>query len=89
MRFIVVGLIIAAGALGSSAQPASAQFNDRYCTQGGLGGFGGMDCAYHTWEQCLASASGTGRHCTENPSFDPRTSGDAKVQTHHRHRTHH
>jgi Protein of unknown function (DUF3551) len=88
MRFVVLGLVIAAGALGLSAPSASAQFNNRFCTQGGLGGFGSMDCAYSTWEQCLASASGTGRHCTENPNYNPRAHGDVVGQSHRKHRTH-
>ena len=86
MRFVVLGLVLAAGALGLSAHSASAQFNNRFCTQGGR--FGATDCAYATWEQCLASASATGRTCTANPNYDPRAHGDVVGQSHRRHKTH-
>jgi hypothetical protein len=68
------------GLLAVNVPTSSAQesfFNDRYCAIGGGGrGSGISDCAYSTWEQCLASASGLGKYCSENPFWQPRTTGE-------------
>jgi hypothetical protein len=34
---------------------------------GGRGGMGGYDCSYHNLQQCLATRSGYGGTCTDNP----------------------
>jgi uncharacterized protein DUF3551 len=90
MRLALMGLVIAAAAMAANVQAASAQesfFNKRFCTQGGgdRGGSGQPDCGYNTWEQCIASARGLGRYCTENPFWrgsrdDPSTQGRGKRQ---------
>ena len=64
MRPILIALIAATGALAVSSDPVEAQ-NRRWCTQGRSGGF--PICAYDTFEQCRAAASGTGAYCVENP----------------------
>jgi hypothetical protein len=72
VRLALILFIAAAAVLAADSQPVSAQmesfFQKRFCTIGGSRGSSGMaDCAYNTWEQCMASASGLGRYCTENP----------------------
>ncbi len=73
MRLIVIGLLTFAAVLAAAIEPSSAQFNNRFCAQGGRGGSGEPDCSYNTWEQCRAAASGTGRYCTENPNWRPQS----------------
>jgi hypothetical protein len=64
-RAIAIGALIAASWV-VSANPAAAQFNERWCTQGWM-----TDCAYQTLDQCRAAASGNGWTCVQNPSYPP------------------
>jgi hypothetical protein len=72
MRFMAIGLVTVVAALSVSVEPSSAQ-NRRWCTERGIGSFGFPNCAYDTFQQCLATASGLGLHCTENPYYTPET----------------
>ncbi|HEY7298165.1 MAG TPA: DUF3551 domain-containing protein [Xanthobacteraceae bacterium] len=71
MRLAVVAVAVIIAALTEDMNSAAAQesfFNERFCTRGGgARGGGDLDCAYHTWAQCIATARGLGRYCTENP----------------------
>jgi hypothetical protein len=71
MRPTFMVLAIIAVTLPAYVKSAGAQesfFNERFCTRGGgARGGGDLDCAYHTWAQCIATARGLGRYCTENP----------------------
>jgi uncharacterized protein DUF3551 len=49
-----------------SAIPASAQ--DRFCLQGRQWGYPG-NCAFATYAQCMATASGTESGCGINPRY--------------------
>jgi hypothetical protein len=42
--------------------PWCANYNDKY---------GARNCGFDTWEQCLATVSGIGGFCNQNPSFQP------------------
>src|SRR3954453_14233648 len=79
MRPALIGLAVMVATLGFDVPSSSAQesfFNKQYCAIGGGGrGSGISDCAYRTWEQCRASASGLGKYCSENPFWQPRTTG--------------
>ena len=74
----VLALVLLAGAT-MAADVASAQpVNGRapWCVNVGLHG-GTLDCAYHSLEQCMASASGVSNQCSLNPWYagparDPR-----------------
>jgi hypothetical protein len=68
MRPILLALIAVSAATLAGTEPSSAQ-NRRWCTQS-RSGF--PICAYDTFEQCRAAASGTGAYCTENPSWTRR-----------------
>ena len=65
MRVIVFALVGVAAALATSVEPSYAQ-NRRFCTQRPVGSWGFPNCAYDTFEQCRATASGTGAYCTSN-----------------------
>jgi len=48
-----------------SISPASA---GRYCLQGRDWGYPG-NCQFSSYEQCMATASGTGAYCGVNPRY--------------------
>jgi hypothetical protein len=76
MRKTLIGIATALTAcvIAQSGNAQESFFNSRYCTQGGRGGSGVMDCSYSTWAQCQASARGLGRYCTQNPNWRARGS---------------
>jgi hypothetical protein len=85
----VVGLVAITAALAADVSSPQAQesfFNKRFCTQGGGNrSSGAMDCGYNTWAQCIESARGLGRYCTENPFWqgdrrEPTTQGRGRRQ---------
>ena len=70
MRHIIAGLAVAIALSAAFALSASAQNTTRpYCIRDGAGGSGMWDCSYYSMQQCLASASGTGGSCWENPNY--------------------
>ena len=52
----------------AAASTAPAAIQDRYCLQGYHWGYPG-DCEFSTYDQCMATASGTGAGCGENPQY--------------------
>jgi Protein of unknown function (DUF3551) len=68
MRFAITSLMLAISVAGfaASVTPASAQ--DRYCLQGRQWGYPG-NCAFATYGQCMATASGTNAGCGINPRY--------------------
>jgi len=64
--FTVLSLVVLSSAPGMIS-PAAAVVQDRYCLQGRQHGYPGT-CHFSTYEQCMATASGTGAHCGINPS---------------------
>jgi hypothetical protein len=69
MRFVAPSLALAVSiaALAMSNGPASAQ-DYQYCVQGPNAGYPG-NCAFSTYAQCEATASGTNDGCGINPRF--------------------
>ena len=66
----------------ASISPAPAEaIQDRYCLQGRIWGYPG-NCQFSSYDQCMASASGTDAYCGINPlnAFARQRSGA------HRHR---
>ena len=51
---------------GVQTATAREQLQDTYCLQGRKSGYPG-NCQFSTYEQCLATASGTGEGCGINP----------------------
>ncbi len=50
----------------ASAQPINGR--GRWCMNFSMYG-GTLDCAYHSLEQCMASAAGVSNQCTVNPWY--------------------
>ena len=67
MRSILMAFM-AFAALAASIESGHAQ-NRPFCTTRPIGAWGFPDCAYDTFEQCRATASGTGRYCMNNPWY--------------------
>ena len=68
-RKLSLALLAAVSALtvAGSLSPAAAEpIQDAYCLQGRSHGYPG-DCAYSSYQQCAATASGTGETCGINP----------------------
>jgi hypothetical protein len=70
MRKIVIALLGLVAAFVTTIEPSHAQ-NRAWCTQGRVGSWGFPYCAYDTFAQCQAAASGLGRSCTQNYSYEP------------------
>ena len=93
MRLATIGIVTLAAGLAANVQTASAQiesfYQERYCSQG-MGNFrfgGELDCSYRTWQQCIESARGLGRYCTENPWWHgPRQQSKAQGKSRQRNR---
>jgi hypothetical protein len=73
----VVGLVAIATSNSSSlARPharapavaTTSGIQDRYCLQSSEVGYPG-NCEFSTYQQCMATASGTGAGCGENPQY--------------------
>jgi hypothetical protein len=70
MRLALIGLAVVAAALAANVRPSSAQFNNRYCSEGGAqGSSGDRDCSFYTMAQCREAARGLNKSCIENPSL--------------------
>jgi hypothetical protein len=69
MRRIILALASFA-ALMAVASPAARAHPpiDRYCLQGRSWGYPG-NCQFATYQQCLATASGTSAYCGVNPRY--------------------
>jgi hypothetical protein len=59
-----VSALMAAGAMSPAAAVEAIQ--DSYCLQGRQHGYPG-DCQFSSYQQCMATASGTGEGCGINP----------------------
>jgi Protein of unknown function (DUF3551) len=77
--FFVVGLVAVATSSSSGhvrhhhvaraqAVVAPSGIQDRFCLQGRRWGYPG-NCEFSTYEQCMATASGTPDYCGENPQY--------------------
>ena len=54
--------------MGVPTEAAPATIQDRYCLQGPEWGYPG-NCQFSTYDQCMATASGTTAYCGENPQY--------------------
>jgi hypothetical protein len=64
--------------------PARAEIQYPWCVQygGGRNGIGATSCAFVSFAQCMATASGLGNMCVENPAYPGAPSRPAR---HHKH----
>jgi hypothetical protein len=90
MRSALIGVATIAAALVAGVQSGSAQesfFSERFCTWSTGDDERGANCAFHTWQQCIESARGSGRYCTENPFWrGPRGQPTAQAKSRRRNR---
>jgi Protein of unknown function (DUF3551) len=72
MRFTMLAIVTLSAATVAGSSPAAA-YDYPYCIQGRGVGIAG-DCAYTTYAQCMATASGRGVYCNINPrvAFGPQ-----------------
>jgi hypothetical protein len=67
MNRFMLAATCAVAALAASGSTASAQ-DYPFCLQGREWGYPGL-CYFSTYQQCMASASGTNAYCGVNPRF--------------------
>jgi hypothetical protein len=71
MRYLlaILGILVAAACMDTRAQ---AQ-NYPWCEYlgGGMGGGGGRNCGFISFEQCMESARGNGGDCRLNTQYEP------------------
>ncbi|WP_338026564.1 DUF3551 domain-containing protein [Bradyrhizobium acaciae] len=87
LALLALGTMALAGA--ASIEPASADpYDYPWCAQGPSLGYPG-ECAYQTYDQCLASVSGRYLACGENPRFLFRAQLQPEPRRYrHKHRHH-
>jgi hypothetical protein len=71
MRTALAATVFAAILNVMSGGPVPAQTATIYpwCTSGASAEFGGRNCGFVTFEQCLVSARGNGQFCDQNPFY--------------------
>jgi hypothetical protein len=66
MRHVLIGVfILMLGGMALAQDRTTSEYCDPWCERDTEDG-NGLDCSYHTFQQCLAAASGTG-YCYDNP----------------------
>jgi hypothetical protein len=68
IMLVVFGALVAATVGG----PPAAAVEYPWCAYYGFGS-GGTNCGFVTMAQCMASVSGTGGTCSQNPRYEPST----------------
>ena len=69
MRRTILTLASLAALIAATFPAADAHAgNDRYCLQGRIWGYPG-NCQFTSYQQCLATASGTSAYCGVNPRY--------------------
>ncbi len=73
LKITLFAAAVATAAVGLAGTSRTAQATDYpYCAIAG-GRHAYENCGYFTLEQCLASVSGVGGHCSQNPRYSPRS----------------
>ncbi len=68
MTRLLAASVVIAGLAGLVPSVAGAAAQDRYCLQGRPYGYPG-NCQFSSYQQCMASASGTDAYCGRNPQY--------------------
>jgi Protein of unknown function (DUF3551) len=63
-------------ALAALAAPALAQTNYPWCSNF-ADGFGGTNCGFVSYEQCMETVRGSGGFCNKNDMYRPDSAGPA------------
>jgi len=74
--FAVMSMLAVVANVGSISSAAARNYRyslpppvqDRYCLQGRIWGYPG-NCQFSTYDQCMATASGTNAYCGINPAY--------------------
>ena len=66
MRHLATAFLLAMSVAALMSTSSAGQIQDRYCLQGRTWGYPG-NCQFSTYQQCMATASGTGAYCGINP----------------------
>ena len=71
MRMIRVLTLLATAAVvfSASAKPSAAMVIYPWCAEYGGRSFGGENCGFVTFKQCLATIAGNGGFCKPNPWY--------------------
>jgi Protein of unknown function (DUF3551) len=67
----IVSIFTACLALAPFARPAAAQTNYPWCANF-ADGFGGTNCGFVSYEQCMETVRGSGGFCDENNTYKPQ-----------------
>jgi len=68
MRSMIMAALVAGVALWAPTAGQAQTYP--WCAQyGGMGGGGGRNCGFSTYEQCLATVSGVGGFCERNSFY--------------------
>jgi hypothetical protein len=70
-RMCLATLVLAALAVPAiSSSPAQAEVTYPWCAYYGTpDGVGGTNCGFVSWQQCMATVSGIGGWCRQNPRY--------------------
>jgi hypothetical protein len=71
---LIAVLALIWGGTATAQDFTSAGYCDPWCI---MGSGGGLECNFHTFQQCLTSTYGRGGHCYENPFLSMCTRGRA------------
>jgi hypothetical protein len=66
LALATLAAIAALGSIGTMHTATAAPMQDSYCLQGRQSGYPG-NCEFSTYQQCMATASGTNEGCGVNP----------------------
>jgi Protein of unknown function (DUF3551) len=70
-------------ALAVIAAPVAAQTNYPWCSNF-ADGFGGTNCGFVSYEQCMATVRGSGGFCNKNDMYRPDSAGAAAPHKPHK-----
>jgi hypothetical protein len=68
VSYVVLATISALTTVGSMSPAPAEAIQDRYCLQSHEWGYPG-NCQFSSYDQCMATASGTGASCGINPQY--------------------
>lgn len=77
---LLTAVMIALPAVGSDRVQAQTATIYPWCTSGASQEFGGRNCGFVSFEQCMDSARGNGQFCDENPFYQAPRPQPAKTR---------
>jgi len=69
MRRILIALALCAAGFMTASEPAGAYITYPWCAVYGGRDGGGQNCGFWTYQQCMATVSGTGGYCINNAMY--------------------